>query len=247
MHFQTATLTRPGDQKTNQDFCDSIIAHDTGCWIMADGLGGHRGGETASRLAVETMLRAFADQPHISPATIQTMLEAAQQSLQEKQEEIPKLYGMRTTAVILIANAETALWAHVGDSRLYHFRSGRIAFQTKDHSVPQAMAAAGDIREEDIRFHEDRNRLLRTLGKEGDLRPTILETPTQTDPGDAFLLCTDGFWEYVFESEMEADLVASEGSEQWLEKMEDRLMARVGKGHDNYSALGIRIASTKAS
>ncbi len=239
MKFLTAVLSKPGGREENQDNCDHLLSDQAGCWVLADGLGGHRGGSLASRVAVEKMCLSFSTFPEISSAALKLHLQAAQNSILEQQEENPRFFSMRTTAVILVSDFQSVQWAHIGDSRLYHFRSGRIIFQTKDHSVPQAMANAGDISPEDIRFHEDRNRLLRTLGNEEDFRPEIREAPFPLRDGDAFLLCTDGFWEYVTETEMSVDFARSAEPAGWLEKMEARILERAEADHDNYSAIAI--------
>ncbi|RLC07395.1 MAG: serine/threonine-protein phosphatase [Deltaproteobacteria bacterium] len=243
MKFLTSILSKAGGRKENQDHCDYLVSDHGACWVLADGLGGHRGGEVASRLAVENTLGSFRPEPEISSAALKKHIQTAQDAIIHHQEEDPRLFFMRTTVVILITDFQSVLWAHIGDSRLCHFRSGRIIFQTEDHSVPQAMANAGDITPEEIRFHEDRNRLLRTLGKEDDLRPVIREEPSPLQNSDTFLLCTDGFWEYVTETEMEVDLAKSYNPQEWLEKMETRILERARKDHDNYSAIGISVSA----
>ena len=239
MRFITATMSKTGGRKQNQDYCCYSIKDQASCWVLADGLGGHRGGEIASKLASDKILESFEVNPEISSSALTKYLETAQAAVIKRQKEEPMFFSMRTTIVVLIADLQSAMWAHIGDSRLYHFRSGRIIFQTKDHSVPQAMADAGDIAPEEIRLHEDRNRLLRALGKEGDLRPVIKEEPVPLQNGDAFLLCTDGFWEYVTETEMEVDIARSNNPDEWLEKMELRIQERAKEGHDNYSAIAV--------
>ena len=239
MKFSTSTLSNPGGRNENQDCTGFKIFPAGACWVLADGLGGHRGGEVASKIAVEQALSSFEAQPEMTPTTLASYLEAAQNAIVARQKEDHKLSGMRTTIVILLSDGRSALWAHVGDSRLYHFRNGKIIFQTRDHSVPQSLANAGDISPDEIRFHEDRNRLLRALGKDGDLRPKIHEQPVRLKPGDVFLLCTDGFWEYITEREMEQDLSASQDMDGWLQKMENRILNRAPENHDNYSAVAI--------
>jgi serine/threonine protein phosphatase PrpC len=152
---------------------------------------------------------------------------------------------MRTTLVVLASDGQRARWAHVGDSRLYHLRGGRIASQTLDHSVPQALARAGEIRPDEIRCHEDRNRLLRTLGNEDEARPTVLGEPVLLEPDDAFLLCTDGFWEFVTEAEIEVTLAKAATPEDWLTTMATRLLNRADPGHDNYTAVAVWVAGTR--
>jgi len=239
--FTTASVSDTGGRKNNEDFHGHLTLQNGGCWVVADGLGGHRGGEVASKLAVEEILESFKDHPEASPSALRRHLEVANQAIISHQEEKSSLSSMRTTVVLLVIESDRVLWAHLGDSRLYHFRNGRIIFQTSDHSVPQAMANAGDILPEEIRFHEDRNRLLRVLGKEDDFRPEIEQQEHSVRQGDVFLLCTDGFWEYVLEAEMEEDLSASNRIEEWLKMMEARILERADEKHDNYTATAVSV------
>jgi len=239
MKFLTATISNAGGRNINQDDLQFVLLNTAACWVVADGLGGHRGGESASRIAVKKILTSFKSRPILSPEAIKQHLNSANNSILKLQEENPDLFSMRTTVTLLISDYNAVLWAHIGDSRLYHFRSGRIIFQTKDHSVPQALAAAGDIRPDEIRFHEDRNRLLHSLGQKGELRPTILQQKQPLQRGDAFLLCTDGFWEYVTETEMEVDFAMANHPNDWLKRMEKRILERARAEFDNYSATAV--------
>jgi len=243
LSFITAAVTEQHQRRQNEDSCDYRWVDGRGCWVMADGLGGHQGGEVASRLAVESIIAAFAVQPEISAEAVTRYLQAGQQALLSRQQEESHLSGMRTTIVLLLADQQAARWGHAGDSRLYHFRGGRIINQTKDHSVAQSLANAGEIKPEEVRGHEDRHRLLRALGQDDDFRPTISKDPQPLEPGDAFLLCTDGFWELVLETEMEEDLSRASTPEAWLEKMQSRITERTlieaDKKHDNFTAMAI--------
>jgi len=245
--FVTATVTERNQRRSNEDFCDFLWADGIGCWVMADGLGGHQGGEVASQLAVESIITTFAGQPEVSAEAATRYLEAAQQALLHRQKEEPQLSGMRTTIVLLLADLEAALWGHAGDSRLYHFRGGRIINQTRDHSVSQALVNSGEIKLEEVRGHEDRHRLLRALGQEDDFRPTIIKSKQPLEKGDAFLLCTDGFWELVLETEMETDLDSVNNPKEWLEKMRNRISERTlitkDKQYDNFTALAVIAAN----
>ena len=235
-------LSKAGGRSRNEDFANYLMLGDYACWALADGLGGHHGGEVASSVAVEAMLAQFRKEPACSADTLRACLEAANVELRDRQERETALAAMRTTAVLLVTDSRQALWAHLGDSRLYAFRAGRVEFQTKDHSVPQAMCDAGEITPDQVRSHEDRNRLLRALGSDREIRPAVASQPRKVDPGDAFLLCSDGFWGYVTETEMEADLAKAQGPGQWLELMEARLLQHPGEDKDNYSAIAVFIA-----
>ncbi len=240
MKYDTSWVSHPGGRTVNEDTCGYRLAPTGGCWIVADGLGGHRGGQKASSLAVETILEYLALSSENPLNILHATLENAQKAIIAGQQANPDFYAMRTTIILLVIQDDQARWAHLGDSRLYVFHKNRVLFQTKDHSVPQVMVSAGDIRPEDIRGHEDRNRLLRSLGSPDDFRPVIPDKTYAVQPGDSFLLCTDGFWEYVLENEMEELLSNATSVGQWLQKMEERLRSRAPENHDNYTAFGIR-------
>ncbi|KJU84469.1 serine/threonine protein phosphatase [Candidatus Magnetobacterium bavaricum] len=243
MKVLTEMMSYKGGRKNNEDFCAYKQVDDSGCWVLADGLGGHKGGEVASRLAVDTIIESFAKYREFNVETLAKYMESAQQTLLKAQEEDDLLYSMRTTIVILLADYDESLWAHIGDSRLYHLRNGQIVYQTKDHSMPQNMLESGEITADQIRNHPDRNRLLRVLGKSGELRPSISQQKIKLEQNDAFLLCTDGFWELVTETEMEVDYVKSTNPAQWLNNMQDRILYRADNEadneNDNYSAIAI--------
>jgi len=244
MRFVMDSISKPGGREHNEDFCGFLEVGDSVCWVVADGLGGHRGGRTASSTAVGATLGSFRADPQLSAVALQRHLEAAQQAVIQAQIGQPDLSTMRTTIVVLITDPSRVLWAHVGDSRLYCLENGRIAFRTSDHSVVQMMVAAGDLSPDQLRHHEDRNRLLRCLGNpDGDMRPTILPEPRPLGRGAAFLLCTDGFWDNVTDSEMEVDFAKSETPREWLTFMEDRLLERSAEDDDdNYTAIAVIVA-----
>jgi serine/threonine protein phosphatase PrpC len=237
--FQTARVCEKGGRPNNEDFCDFLQVDNSILWLVADGLGGHNGGELASRTAVENALESFRDDPEVSASALERHIVVAQEAILTTQREDPAVAGMRTTLVALISDSHKAIWGHVGDSRLYRFQARGLVAQTEDHSVPQSLVKAGEISPDDIRHHPDRSRLLRSLGEQGPARVSIMEGQSSLNDADAFLLCTDGFWENVLEIEMLADLVASASPEEWLDRSTSRLRARVRGDHDNYCALGI--------
>lgn len=247
MPFVTDFVTRKGGRELNEDYCGFVETGGSGCWVVADGLGGHQGGEVAGRLAVEAVLNSFRSNPAVTEAALRNHLQSAQQAILQAQKSQPALSTMRTTIVVLVTNSKRALWAHVGDSRLYCFENGRIAFFTRDHSVVQAMVNAGELSADEIRHNEDRNRLLRCLGNtDGELRPTILAEPHTLFRGTSFVLCTDGFWENIRESEMEVDFVKAATPKEWLAFMTDRVMQQITESSDNYTAMAVTFDSVNA-
>jgi serine/threonine protein phosphatase PrpC len=243
--FETATLSAPGGRVDNEDAVGYRMAGGAGCWALADGLGGHRGGEIASRLAVDAAISSFVANPSITKEALNTHITRGNHAVLERQTAEPELAHMRTTMVMLIASPEAAMWAHAGDSRLYWFRDGKIREQTLDDSVPQRLVAAGEISADQIRFHEDRSKLLNSLGARDQAAASRGEMPAGPKPGDAFLLASDGFWEGVTESEMEKDFGASKSSEAWIGRMEARVKERAAADHDNYSAIAVRVLKKK--
>ena len=241
MTFESASLSKTGGRNENQDCCDSKVVSHAGLWIVADGLGGHRGGAIASKTAVQAILDYWRSEDAAISQTIDNLINRAHDAIVKQQNTDPLLSAMRTTLVVLHVDRDQAIWGHVGDSRLYLFRNFVLLLQTKDHSVSQVMVDTGEITQGQIRNHEDRNRLLRAVGNPDGVKPTILESSRRVVSGDAFLMCTDGFWEYVTEAEMTVDLVKSDTPMEWLERMEIRLIARAPAGNDNYSAMAVFI------
>jgi serine/threonine protein phosphatase PrpC len=239
--FETATLSAAGGRLDNEDSVGYRMAKNTGCWALADGLGGHRGGEVASRLAVDAVLSSFEKDPLVTEDALNAHIFEANRAVRDRQAAEPELVHMRTTMVLLLASPEAAMWAHAGDSRLYWLRDGKIQEQTRDDSVPQRLVDAGEISADQIRFHEDRSRLLNSLGAREEAVASHRQMPGAPEPSDAFLLASDGFWECVTESKMEQDFGEAKNSDSWIGKMEARVKERAGAGHDNYSAIAVRV------
>jgi len=241
MPFKTSLTCKIGGKEDNQDYADYVILKkkNAACWVVADGLGGHRGGGIAAKTAVEVILKSFKENPGCSVEAINQYLDAAHGEILRLQQEKPRLSRMRTTVVMMVSDFKHVLWAHVGDSRLYRLQKGLIDFQTKDQSLPQAMASEGEITADQVRFHKERNVLLRTLGQAELFRPQVHQEKQPLTEGNAFLLCTDGFWEHVLEAEMEMDYAKARTPGKWLRKMEKRLLGKAKAKLDNYTAMAV--------
>jgi serine/threonine protein phosphatase PrpC len=239
MRYETAIVSETGARAVNQDYAAQASCADVHCWVLADGLGGHGGGERASRIAVEAALAAFRSAPSIETDKLAGYAEAANRAVIGAQQAEPPLAQMRTTLTLLAAAGNQAAWVYVGDSRLYHLRGPRVIGQTRDHSFAQTLADSGHIAPSAIRFHEDRSRLLRTAGTP-DCR-TGAGGPVAIEPGDAFLLASDGFWEPVTEPEMEIEYAKARSPAAWLDGMAQRIRALRAADQDNYSAIAIFI------
>lgn len=230
----TASYSNIGGRNCNEDAVKMVSnGADRGCIVLADGLGGHGGGAQASAEAVETICSLWQDRK--ADLSLEAMVQCAHQRVLKLQSSF---CPMKSTVVVLCLRPGAAQWAHVGDSRLYYFYNGSLTFQSRDHSASQIAVMLGDITPDQIRFHADRNRILRALGQEGDLLVESKEQPLQAGH-HAFLLCSDGFWEYVLEKEMEADLAASSDPEEWISRMRSRLEKRIPVDNDNNSAAAV--------
>ena len=146
---------------------------------------------------------------------------------------------MKTTAVVLCID-EMIRWCHVGDSRLYYFKKKKLIQRTLDHSVPQMLVYAGEIKEKEIRNHPDRNRLLRVMGMEWTSNSYTLSDPVEKTGEQAFLLCSDGFWELIVEKEMQKCLKKAKTPEEWLELMKQIILKNgSNRDMDNFSAVAV--------
>ena len=230
----TASYSDIGGRSCNEDSVRIVTkGDDKVCILVADGLGGHGGGAQASAAVADTVCAMWQkDQPGVD---MECMVQCAHQAVLKLQTS---QCSMKSTVVALSLKQGVAEWAHVGDSRLYYFHNKTLAFQSRDHSAYQIAVMLGDITPDQIRFHADRNRVLRALGQDCDLLVETRDQPLL--PGEhAFLLCTDGFWEYVLENEMEEDLRASASPGEWIARMRSRLSRRIPKDNDNNSAAAV--------
>ena len=245
MELETAVLSRQGGRDYNEDACGYWTSDSLGCWVLSDGAGGHGGGDVASKLAVSTILRDFSLAPCMSGAAILESLRHANRIVIEHQHDQRRLKDMRATAAVLLIDpsARTAMWGHVGDSRIYCFRGGVRLIQTRDHSVVQSVIDAGVVDPAFLRSHPQRNILLAALGSEEDFEPSVAAAPLALRDGDAFLMCSDGLWEYVEEDVMERRLGSTGSAQEWLKRMEEEVLHRARPGHDNYSAVAVWIGS----
>lgn len=231
------TMTDKGERAVNEDCLGVLDAADRQGFILCDGLGGHGSGDAASQLVVEKVRGSLE-----GDGTLEESIMYAQEELLSRQEQENAKDAMKTTAAVLVIQGGTARSAHVGDSRIYYFERSRYIRRSQDHSVPQMLAKIGEIRDKDIRHHEDRDRLLRVMGTEWESpRYEVAEDITVTDH-TSFLLCSDGFWELIDEKQMCKTLKKAKTPKEWLQDME-QIVLKNGKGTnmDNYSAIAVFI------
>ncbi len=217
----------------NQDaFGEFSSASGERLFVVADGMGGHRGGATASRLCVETLGRAFTEGNDPAEERLRRGLELANARIHDAAQRDLELGGMGTTAVALILAPDgTGVVGWVGDSRAYRFRGGALERLSTDHSVVGEMIRAGVITEQEADTHERRNELLRAIGPHEDVEPET--RAIEHAPGDRFLLCSDGLWGPVPEPEI-AMVLGFEAPERAVRKLIAKANERGGP--DNVTA-----------
>ncbi|MGN0367741.1 MAG: PP2C family protein-serine/threonine phosphatase [Wujia sp.] len=234
--------TNIGARSCNEDCVETASYKEQQCFILCDGLGGHTGGEEAAKLACDTVKDLF-EKVGYSSEFLKNAFEQVQRRLLMKQEEAGKSDILKTTLVILVVTKEQIQWGYIGDSRLYRFYEDGTKYQrTKDHSLVQQMVDAGELREEEIRLHEDRNKLLRAMGAVWTKKNYEISPVLEREKSQNFLLMTDGFWEYIYESEMIACMKQADSAKSWIAAMEDLLLERTQEEeNDNYSAIAVMI------
>lgn len=233
-------ISRKGEREYNEDYTGVQKKGESYCFVLADGLGGHGGGDEASRLVTECILQDFAKNGTVSEAYLRRCFEGSQRLLLAEQRKQRRTMEMKTTLTILLADESLVQWGHIGDSRIYYFQDKKLKCRTLDHSVPQMLVLAGKIKEKKIRGHADRNRLLRVMGVEWDEPQYEISSPMQRLGGEAFLLCTDGFWEWIEEKTMQHFLKKADSPTEWLSLMEKAVLKQgSGKQMDNYSAVAV--------
>lgn len=249
MKILTASLCKQGGREYNQDFVAGTVEGCTACLVVCDGLGSYVGSEVASRLCatkiVDDFTAAYNENPEraVLPVSVQSYIFDAHNYVVSQKERTPEIKSSCTTVACMITDGITTVMSHIGDTRIYMFRNNKLVYQSKDHSLSQLAVDMGQIQLRDIRTHKDQNKLTRVLGNDYFIEPDCEIDRSPLIAGDAFIMCSDGFWEYVYEEEMEQDLATSATAEEALGKMEQRLLARIGKYNDNFSAIVAKVVA----
>lgn len=207
--------------------------------VIADGMGGHEGGQEASRLAVETVRevydQAFRDDPQ---AALVESFAAAHARIQDYADRHPAFQGMGTTCTALVLRGRQLYFAHVGDSRLYLVRDGSILRLTRDHSYVGRLVESGIVRAEDAEKHPQRHILTAALGAGRELSVDSAQRSVALLEGDDLLLCTDGLWSVVTEDELETTVSGNAPAECCAALVK---LARQRGGPDNITLQVLRI------
>jgi protein phosphatase len=243
--IETAARTDVGRQRaTNQDACAcGVSPSGARLLVVADGMGGHAGGATASRLAVETVERLVGSSTEAPDAMLRHALEEANRCIYERSREDASVAGMGTTGVALLIGADgTSYVANVGDSRAYRLRDRELEQLTVDHSLVAELQRRGMLSEAQARVHPRRNEVLRSLGVEPSVEVDVFAVDVK--PGDQYLLCSDGLSGVVGDAEI-ASVMGADPPEVATRRLVDAANARGGP--DNITVLIARIPGPASS
>ncbi len=239
-----ASLTSTGQvRSSNQDYFDVFeSAKGDRLFVVADGMGGHRGGATAARVATETIGEVFASANADAADTLFDAISAANARVHQISVDDPELRGMGTTVVCMLFGSDGRVWvAHVGDSRAYRLHREGVEQLTQDHSVVGEMVRRGLITREEADVHPRRNEILRSIGVEAEVDIDVAQVVAT--PGDHFLLCSDGLTGPVGDHEI-GEVVRENTPQAAAERLVG--MANARGGPDNVTVQVVAVPETGA-
>ncbi|GHC81098.1 serine/threonine phosphatase [Pseudorhodoferax aquiterrae] len=243
--ISAATGIHKGDRQYQQDQV-ALLQHPRvkGCLlgVVADGMGGRSGGREAADqvlLTARQLFERFDPVGDDSAALLRSVVAQAHMVIKLtaiSAEQEPH----STIAAFLLLPKGDCHWAHVGDSRIYHFHQGRLIHRTRDHSYVQSLVDRGELSEEQARVHPDSNILIGCLGSEAE-PPLDEHRIAQLAPGDVLLACSDGVWHYFNDAELGA-LLAVVSPRDAVELLVDKARSRARGGGDNLSLVVVGIS-----
>lgn len=248
MRFSVYQESRKGGRAVNQDRMGYLYTRKSLLMMVADGMGGHARGEVAAETTLQTLAAVFQRdaRPMLADpaAFLEQAIQAAHRDLHRYRAENRLPEAPRTTVVACVVQEGIATWAHVGDSRLYLLRGGRIAHRTLDHSRVQSLVVSGLIRPEDVKDHPERNRIHNCIG--AFVTPKVeIARKTALHPGDAMLLCSDGLWGALSDE----DIIGAFGRltvMRAVPELMDKAMAASGPEPDNCTAIAMSWAGAES-
>ena len=231
--FETKFITSPGDFKINKDYFAYLELDDYACWVLADSLDSATD-VLSAEIVVNSILNDFREKPSLKKRKIKKYIKNAHQRLKEESRTM----SLQSTVLVVVSDYHSLRWGYVGNTRLYHLRKEKIKVKTKDHSIAQMMLEVGDIGEQQLNQHQERNNLEQYLGQEKRISPTIAKKKELKDD-DILILCTSGFWEHVSDYDLESDLEEVKDPQELVEKLELKMLSQTSDSLDNYSIISI--------
>ena len=233
-------------RKANEDHIGSLTNDQTNgngdVFVVCDGMGGHVGGATASKKAVECILEYFKNDTHPNPIlALEEAISFANEQIFSLSQDNPELNGMGTTCTALLQKDDNVHIAHVGDSRIYLNTDSKLYRVTKDHSFVQKLVDAGQLADSEMENHPRKNELTRALGISSNVEVEVSKKPLIVKNGDKFLMCSDGLCGLVNDPTISHVINKEKGFEAVDELIQLALNAG---GNDNISVDIIEVVSS---
>lgn len=237
IHYTAAALSDRGRKRSsNEDSVGLSVEH--GIFVVCDGMGGAAAGEVASSIGVDEILKEMKSRSAGDPLpeAAEAAVAGANAAIFSRAQRNPKLAGMGTTMVALVGQESRAWVLNVGDSRGYRLRNGKLEQITLDHSLVEEQVRAGKMDHAEAQRSPLRNVITRALGTHGSVTPDVF--PLDVEPGDLFLLCSDGLTREISDELLESLLALDLPTAELCERL--IVAANKAGGHDNITCLLVR-------
>lgn len=239
--MMTSACTHKGQIRSVNEDNYYISDNNVAFLMVADGMGGHKGGRIASSTAIENV-KSFLCESRMKecediPKCLQQCVEYANRAVYDMASSDEKLAGMGTTLVLLYMCGDIAYIVNVGDSRCYHIRDNKISQITKDHSIVQELFDKGKIELDDMRKHPNKNIITRAVGTDFNVKCDVFEISTKKD--DGFILCSDGLSNMVDDNEILSIFLSSKNTDECVNKLIEK--ANEAGGTDNITVIAAKL------
>ncbi len=243
---EASVMTDTGPRRQSNEDCGKVVrpldpeqlAKKGVLAIVADGMGGHEGGEVASQMAVQTVSEVYSASRVEPQAALVQAFQGANREIYQLSRRRNELAGMGTTCTAVAVVNGIAYASHIGDSRAYLVRGGQIYRMTEDHSATMALVKQGLISLNEAREHEDRNVILRAMGTHEEVEVSTWDAPFTVRPGDRLVLCSDGLHDTLTDAEICAIAASSEPGEA-CSRMLNLALERMCTDNVTVAVLGI--------
>jgi serine/threonine protein phosphatase PrpC len=244
LKVEYADISLLGAREENQDRVAAAVAEHAALLVVVDGMGGHADGARAAEVTQRVLLESFwhTPQPLFDPLGFLHMtLGRAHQEVVKIGTHLPLEQRPRATCAVCLVQQRSAWWAHIGDSRIYHLRDGGLVARTRDHSHVELLLREGLITAEQVQMHPMRNFVESCLGGDAVLPDMSITRRQVIEPGDIFLVCTDGLWGALDDVEIATRFEAPQALlRDSLLALGELSIGRSGAASDNTSAAALR-------
>jgi serine/threonine protein phosphatase PrpC len=244
LRVEYADISLLGAREENQDRVVAAVAEHAVLLVVVDGMGGHADGARAAEVTQKTILEAFwhTPQPLFDPlGFLHLALGRAHEEVVRVGMGLPLEQRPRATCAVSLIQQGAAWWAHIGDSRVYHLRKGRVLMRTRDHSHVELLLREGLITAEQALSHPMRNFVECCIGGDPILPDMTISGRRELEPDDVIFVCTDGMWATLKDEEIANRFtVGGHAIRDTLSALGQLAVARAGGGSDNTSAAAVR-------